>query len=155
MQCYLACRQLCQSPVAQTLLIFTHMFRTAARLWHSWRSFCTTLLRTAPLSVEDWAALNTAFPSSLSIAKLGLYTGSAVVATLEMLQWGHTADLKKKLEEKIEAQTRSLKAEIQAEMRAAVQGEITSKLDSIEAQLLRMQQQLQQPGQVPKGTGSE
>ncbi|GAX85691.1 hypothetical protein CEUSTIGMA_g13106.t1 [Chlamydomonas eustigma] len=57
------------------------------------RSFVTSLRRSMTLSVEDWAALNTAYPSNTTLLKMAVLTGSAVVGVLEFLQQGHTKEL--------------------------------------------------------------
>ena len=111
-----------------------------------WRFFSTSLRSAKALSVEDWAALNTAFPSNITIARIAFFTGSAVVGAVEALQLYHSSVLQGNMD----AKTAELQKNMDAKT-AELQKTVMGKLSSIEEQLAKMQ-----VAQVPgKGVGSK
>ena len=95
-----------------------------------WRFFSTSLRSAKALSVEDGAALNTAFPPNITIARVALFTGSAIVGSVEALQLYHSAELQKNM------------AELQKNMDVKMENmekTVMGKLSSIEEQLAKMQ----------------
>ena len=107
--------------------------------------------------MEDWAALNTAFPSNITIARIAFFTGSAVVGAVEALQLYHSSVLQgnmdaktAELQKNMDAKTAELQKNMDAKT-AELQKTVMGKLSSIEEQLAKMQ-----VAQVPgKGVGSK
>ena len=130
-------------------VLVLHSFRIM-----TFRSFVTSLRRAmAPLNHDDWTALQVAFPSNLTIAKIALITCSVAVGAQGALMTIQQAMMKNEMlknEMKHEAMMKSemLKSEMKHE--AMIKHEtmkITEKLDSINELL---QQLVKEPAPKPK-----
>ena len=110
-----------------------------------WRFFSTSLRSAKALSVEDKAALNTAFPPNITIARVAFFTGSAIVGAVGALQLYHSAELQKNMDElqlQLQKNMDELQLQLQKNMDAKmenVEKTVMGKLSSIEEQLTKMQ----------------
>ena len=113
------------------------------------RSFFTSLRRAMALSMDDWAALNTAFPSNIAIAKVAIFTGTMVVGAqgvLMTIQSKVLALQQATLETGFRREMTQMSSKLETDINGVTSemNQMSSKLSSIEVQLEHVLNELAQ-----------